>query len=73
MDKNHASKGLEVQKVLQQYPIAELRVIELMEASNRNENYLVKDNESQKYVLRGYRRWPRSGKAPPTGFAARPA
>ena len=43
-------------KVLAEYPLTQPRVIELLQASNRNENFVIQDTNKNKYVLRRYRR-----------------
>ena len=45
-------------RVLSQYSLADPRVIDPMEASVRNHNFLVEDAEGRRYVLRRYRRNP---------------
>jgi homoserine kinase type II len=44
--------------VLAQYPLRSPRVVERMEASVRNDNFLVEDAPGRRYVLRHYRRNP---------------
>ncbi|OGO51176.1 MAG: hypothetical protein A2148_08870 [Chloroflexi bacterium RBG_16_68_14] len=44
--------------ILRQYPLSEARALGPMEASKRNDNFLVEDAMGQRYVLRRYRRNP---------------
>ena len=44
--------------VLAQYPLRSPRVVELLEASVRNDNFLVEDGDGRRYILRRYRRNP---------------
>ncbi len=44
--------------VLRRYPLREPRVVERMDASVRNDNFLVEDADARRYVLRRYRRNP---------------
>lgn len=44
--------------ILRQYPLREPRVLGPMEASKRNDNFLVEDAAGKRYVLRRYRRNP---------------
>jgi len=43
-------------EVLQRYPLEDLRLLGTIEASRRNDNFLVEDADGQRYVLRRYRR-----------------
>ena len=45
-----------VGSVLAQYSLSEPKNIRLMEASNRNENFVILDANKNKYILRRYRR-----------------
>ncbi len=42
--------------VLAQYPLPNIRVLDVHEASKRNDNLLVEDNSGRRYILRRYRR-----------------
>jgi len=42
--------------VLVQYPLEEPIIVDLLDASNRNENFVVQDANENKYILRRYRR-----------------
>ncbi len=47
-----------IARVLAEYPLREPRLIERMDASVRNDNFLVEDGAGRRYVLRHYRRNP---------------
>ena len=49
-------QGALIESILGMYPIRQASAVGLMEASNRNENYLVADEGGRQYVLRRYRR-----------------
>ena len=49
-------QGAPIESILGMYPIRQASAVGLMEASNRNENYLVADEGGRQYVLRRYRR-----------------
>ncbi len=42
--------------VLSQYPLPDAKVLNVLEASTRNDNFLIEDRSGHRYVLRHYRR-----------------
>ncbi len=42
--------------ILSRYPLSNAKVLDMLKASQRNDNYLIEDVSGQRYVLRRYRR-----------------